>query len=92
MPYDNPPTNWDIPDVKSVGGDVYWRFDPDLGASPTVDSILVWHWCKQIDRYVARHVGNHTLVSVDPLHLEPSLLWECCGKHGFIREGVWTSV
>lgn len=92
MPYDNPPTNWGMLNVNYVGGDVYWRLDPDLGFGETVDAILVWHWCAANDRYIARHVGNHTLVSLEPLHLEPSLLWPCCRKHGFIREGRWISV
>lgn len=30
-----------------------------------------------------------TVVSYDPLHLEPSLLCMACGSHGFIREGKW---
>jgi hypothetical protein len=35
-------------------------------------------------------VGAHTLHAVEPLHLEASLYWpECCGLHGFIREGRW---
>lgn len=35
-------------------------------------------------------VGRHDLIADEPLHLEPSLLWPCCGKHGFVRGGVWT--
>lgn len=30
-----------------------------------------------------------TLISLDPLHLEPSLLCRICGDHGFIRDGKW---
>jgi hypothetical protein len=30
-----------------------------------------------------------TLVSLEPLHLEPSLLCVICGSHGFIRDGLW---
>lgn len=30
-----------------------------------------------------------TLVSEQPLHLEPSLLCRICGDHGFIRNGKW---
>lgn len=34
--------------------------------------------------------ARHLLVSEDPLHLEPSIGWQaCCGRHGFIRNGVW---
>lgn len=92
MPYDNPPTNWGMLNVKYVGGDVYWLLDPALGPNQGIEAILVWHWCVANQRYVGQHVGKHTLVSLEPLHLEPSLLWNCCGKHGFIRDGRWTSV
>jgi hypothetical protein len=35
----------------------------------------------------------HTLVSTEPLHLEPSIYWpDCCGLHGFIRDGAWVGV
>lgn len=41
----------------------------------------------------AAGVGAHDLISMDPLHLEPSLLWsDCCGMHGFLRAGTWESV
>lgn len=34
--------------------------------------------------------GNHTLISREPLHLEPSIGWmACCGRHGWIRNGQW---
>lgn len=41
----------------------------------------------------AAGVSGHTLISLDPLHLEPSLYWpDCCGMHGFLRNGSWESV
>lgn len=33
--------------------------------------------------------GPHTLVSLDPLHVEASVLCQWCGLHGFIRDGKW---
>lgn len=33
--------------------------------------------------------GPWSLVSADPLHIEPSLLCRVCGHHGFIRDGLW---
>ncbi len=33
--------------------------------------------------------GEWTVVSADPLHLEPSILCTVCGDHGFIRDGRW---
>lgn len=32
---------------------------------------------------------NWTLVSMDPLHVEPSIHCLSCGEHGFIRDGKW---
>lgn len=29
------------------------------------------------------------LISLDPLHIEPSVLCRTCGLHGFIRDGKW---
>lgn len=72
-----------------------------------VEGVLVWHDCdkhlwradpekdqSKIDDYMGWHPANvdaHTLVSIDPLHLEPSVYWpSCCGTHGFIRGGAWT--
>lgn len=35
---------------------------------------------------------GHDLISVSPLHLEPSVYWpDCCGLHGWIRDDVWMS-
>lgn len=91
-----PPAEW--AGAEPLGGDVYWRYDPD--AEDVLRSILVWHWCPfrpplTIDdapdgRWIAANVAAHELVSIDPLHLEPSLLWECCGKHGWVRAGAWS--
>ena len=48
-----------------------------------------WHWCTASERWEGRSTLNHTLVSREPLHLEPSLAWPCCGLHGFVHNGVW---
>ena len=29
------------------------------------------------------------LVSREPLTMEPSVAYECCGLHGFVRDGRW---
>lgn len=68
--------------------------------------LYVWHWCDHHlwagrDHYDTHRdeyrmwtpagVAAHALISTDPLHLEPSVYWpDCCGLHGFIRNGVWT--
>jgi hypothetical protein len=49
----------------------------------------VWHWCMNTQRWVASDCRNHTVVSKDPVHLEPSLLMMCCNMHGYIRDGKW---
>lgn len=73
-----------------------------------IKDLLVWHNCDRnvwlnnprADLNVVRSsqgftpagAGLHELISVEPLHISPSLYWsECCGMHGFIREGKWVS-
>lgn len=48
----------------------------ETGAWITVDPEIPKHW---------------DLVSMDPLHLEPSLLCTVCNDHGFIRDGKWVA-
>jgi hypothetical protein len=36
-----------------------------------------------------RDAEGWTLHSLDPLHIEPSVLCRACGDHGFIRDGRW---
>lgn len=83
-----PPSEW--AGAHDAGHDVYWVADPALGAAGSAAGILVWHWCPPAGRWRAANVRKHTLVVADPLHLEPSLLWDCCGTHGYIRGGLWT--
>lgn len=49
----------------------------------------VWHWCADTERWLAAGTRNHTLGGVAPLTLSPSLLFDCCGLHGYIRAGQW---
>lgn len=72
-----------------------------------IDCLWVWHDCpaRTDDRrllgavpagdrrgWTPSGVLAHTLVEVDPLHLEASLhLTDCCGMHGFIRDGAWVA-
>jgi len=96
LDHDDPPSNWD--NAIPAGGDVYYRFDPDEPAG-TAEAVITWHWCTRqpLDFgdvgegcWALAHVGKHDLIAVEPLHLEPSLLWNCCNKHGWIRGGIWT--
>jgi hypothetical protein len=93
--FSRPPSRW--AGAVPLGSDIYWApwdTDPtDDDAGGPVGSILVWHWCPATGvtgRWMAADVRGHTLVSSEPLHLEPSLLWNCCGKHGWIRGGAWS--
>lgn len=91
-----PPVDWpgmEMTGMTNLTDDIYFGWERET--NPTF-----WHWCKSLegvpaDRkvyegcWVAAGTGAHTLVSSEPLHLEPSLLWQCCGLHGFVRNGQW---
>lgn len=79
-------------EVHQLSPDIaYGWVPPELTAIPDGPNPWFWHWCSQQDRWMAAATGEHTLVSREPLHLEPSLLWRCCGTHGFVRDGKWIS-
>ena len=93
-----PPIDWpglEMVAMTRLTDDVYFGW-LEHEANPTF-----WHWCSARaglpeDRtvhgpWVAAGTSAHTLVSREPLHMEPSLLWACCGMHGFVRGGEWTS-
>jgi hypothetical protein len=92
-----PPADW--PELELAG---MTRLTDDIyfGWLAHETNPIFWHWCKALEgapedrivhegRWVAAGTSAHTLVSRDPLHLEPSLLWRCCGTHGWVRGGVW---
>ncbi|MFJ6841335.1 hypothetical protein ACIQRE_01550 [Streptomyces griseoluteus] len=62
----------------------------ELTAVPSDPNPWFWHWCPPRGRWEGHATGNHDLISRRPLHLEPSLLWPCCGTHGWVRDGQWT--
>lgn len=79
----DPPINW-VLGVSELNPGIYYKGD-------SIENLIIWHWCN-IDRYwSACSVTNHTMVSLFPLHLEASLLFDCCGLHGYIRDGRWVS-
>jgi hypothetical protein len=93
--HDDPPTQWpglELLTVTALAEDIYYGWHPDH-ANP-----IFWHWCTPADpertasgtRWIAANTESHQMVNRDPLHLEPSLLWECCGLHGWVRDGRWT--
>ncbi|MFB6811255.1 hypothetical protein [Streptomyces sp. NPDC056387] len=96
--HSTPPTDWpglEMTGVTRLTDDIYY------GWVAAEDTPLFWHWCAALadvadshtasGRWVAAGTSAHTLISRDPLHLEPSLLWSCCGLHGFVRAGQWTN-
>ncbi|WP_330328182.1 hypothetical protein [Streptomyces pseudovenezuelae] len=94
-----PPSDW--PGLEMVGmtklnDDIYFGW---LANEPNP---TFWHWCAALEDvpaerkvhegcWIAAGTSQHQLVSREPLHLEPSLLWKCCGLHGFVRDGEWVS-
>lgn len=68
-----------------------------------ITCLWIWHDCAMIlgegtvapgEAYGWRPTGvrTHTWVSAEPVHIEPSVYWpECCGLHGFVRDGEWIS-
>jgi hypothetical protein len=95
--FDTPPSDWpglEMTGMTKLTDKIYYGWlEPE--ANPTF-----WHWCAALanvpddrtvtGRWVAAGTSAHTLVSREPLHLEPSLLWKCCGLHGWVRNGQWT--
>lgn len=66
----------------------------------------LWHWCTYTwpqrtdpaplhvsgSRWMLAGTGAHDMPARDPLTLSPSVYWpDCCGLHGFIRNGKWVA-
>ncbi|MFF9310070.1 hypothetical protein ACF1BS_04080 [Streptomyces sp. NPDC014748] len=77
-------------EVHQLTPDIAYGWVPEHLRADTGDpNPWFWHWCSAQGRWMAQAAPDHTLVSTQPLHLEPSLLWPCCGVHGFVRGGEW---
>lgn len=86
-----PPTAWCTwwEGVTRLTDDIYY------GWFNTVDTEhpWFWHWCPPVGRWVAKGTtARFQMASRDPLTLHPSLMWTCCGKHGYMKDGVWLDV
>ena len=93
------------PGMTRLGPFVAYEFGVDGYAH---GGLLVWHFCdhhlwegrshfdahrEEYHRWTPGAVGGHDLINTEPLHLEPSVYWpDCCGMHGFIRDGKWFGV
>ena len=78
---------YDATDPIPLSRDVYWTVRDD-------GIMMIAHVCvnkgNTQPRWMWQSASRHQLISLDPLHLEPSIGWmECCGRHGFIRNGEW---
>ena len=84
-----PPTEWleNVVTIDARVGIYAWPSPDSTSGTPTI-----WHWCATEGRWCAWGTRNHTLAGSEPLHLEPSLAYPCCGLHGWIRDGKWVSV
>jgi hypothetical protein len=87
-----PPTEWCDwwLEVHQLTPTIAYGWPPeDLIAVPGDENPWFWHWCQHQGRWMAQATGEHVLISRDPLHMTPSLLWPCCGTHGFVHDGAW---
>lgn len=80
------------------------RCQDDEEHEHTKECIWVWHFCTLVLGPTSVSPGStfgwrpggieaHTLESLDPLSISPSVFWPgCCGKHGFIQMGKYYDV
>lgn len=86
MTADEPVEGTDWPDGTiqlGQGIGVLWLTDGDLIWRHDCNGKAQWG---HIDITSGRF---HSLVCVDPLHIEASVICLHCGRHGFIRQGNW---
>lgn len=95
-----------VPDATKIHPDLCFSYVIGWGGDAH-QQLAIWHWCTRAKwladpsrdplhcqpQWMVSGVAQHELVSLDPLHLEPSLYWpDCCGMHGFLRAGRWQAV
>lgn len=97
--YDEPPKFSTV-----IGDGIAYSWKCGEEHQHTIDCLWVWHYCKQVlgpttvapGEYFGWRpagVGAHTLVQQAPLTITASVIWpECCGRHGFITDDVWSDV
>ena len=87
----DPPSNWCTwwADLTRLTDEIYYGWPRNEDPRDDEPNPWFWHWCPSQGRWNGAATSNHTLASRSPLHLEPSLLWPCCGTHGFVRNGEW---
>ena len=96
----DPPSNWCHwwADLTRLTDEIYYGWPRNENPADDEPNPHFWHWCTNVPpgpgpdiegQWLPAATSKHELVSRDPLHLEPSLLWRCCNTHGFVRDGVW---
>jgi len=78
----DPPSDW--AGATDAGHEVFYAIDPSDGVA------IVWHWCPTEQRWSPAGTRDHTVLSREPLTLDPSLQLDCCTFHGWLRGGRWT--
>jgi hypothetical protein len=88
---DDPPSNWCDwwADLTRLTDEIFYGWPRNEDPADDEPNPHFWHWCDHFGHWIAAGTANHQLPSREPLHLEPSLLWQCCGTHGFVRDGAW---
>lgn len=83
---------WETP-VTMLTDTIGYGWPGEPYTDPSEPQPWFWHWCRAAangdGRWMAQATSAHTFVSREPLHLEPSLLWPCCGTHGWVHDGAW---
>jgi hypothetical protein len=94
---------WNLPGTPEDAPEGTMRLGPKV-ALGTLDingntEVGIWHWCDHsIDgqsepEWRANRLKRHTIITVSPLTLSPSVWFDdCCGLHGWVRDGVWIDV
>lgn len=99
-PQSEPPDTWTehplLDRIRDVGGGVFYAVIEDgIEDGGKATNVWVWHWhtpTRGAHRWALAGCGYHTVLSVEPLTLDPSLACEDgCPSHGWIRNGVWVS-
>jgi len=85
--FDSPPSVW--ANADKLEDDTYMLATNHGDHKKSHAAIIIWHWCTKQNRWLGQKVPKHTLVEIEPLHLEPSLACaDDCGWHIWIRNGV----
>lgn len=93
-------TDWTpgaIHEVPGSDGQVFYAIVGDgIRVGEKASNLWIIHWHTPTPplepRWQISGCGLHTVQSVEPLHVEPSLACEDgCPSHGWIRAGVWSN-